>query len=122
MNTKVAHGIHQKDMLLKHQEQKQKARQIQDNALKEAKRLAKMLTDEFGVEKVYLVGPLTYAEFKEGMNLELALEGIPEGSYAKALGQLKQSSAFGVELIDIQQTDSWTRRSIAEKGKILARK
>lgn len=121
MNTKIAHGIHKKDLLLKYLEQKKKAQQIQDNALDEAKRLAKILVEEFGVEKVFLVGPLTYGEFREGMTLELALEGIREGTYAKALAYLKHNSTFSVELIDFQQADSWTKRSIAEKGKVLAK-
>ena len=121
MNTKVSHSIHKKDMLLKHQEQKKKTQQLQDKTFKEAKRVAKVLVDEFGIEKVFLVGPLTYGEFKEGMKLELVLEGIPEGAYARALGHLKKLSTFSVELIDIQQADSWTKRSIAKKGKVLAR-
>ena len=86
----------------------------------EAKRLAKILVDEFGVAKVFLVGPLTYGKFSEGMQLELALEGIPGETYAKAFGHLKQISTFGVELIDLQQADSWTKRSMKEKGKMLA--
>ncbi len=122
MNTKIAYGIHKKDMLLKHLEQKKKIQQVQDDALKEAKRLAKILVGDFGIEKVFVVGPLTYGEFLQGMPLEFAVEGIPEGAYAGALAYLKHNSAFGVELIDIQHADSWTKRSIGEKGKVLAKK
>ena len=122
MNRKVTHSIHKKELLLKYQEQKQRERQFQEDALKEANRLAKVLVDEFGIEKVYLVGPLTYGKFREGMELELALEGIPEGAYAKALGHMKQTTVFDVALLDLRQTDSWTTRSVKNNGKLLHRK
>jgi predicted nucleotidyltransferase len=122
MHTKITHGIYKKDLLLKHQEQKRKQRELQDNALNEARRLAQVLVEEFGVERVYLFGPLTYGEFKQGMSIDLAVEGIPPEIFAGALGRLKQISAFGVELTDVHHTDSWTKRSILEKGKCLAQK
>ena len=119
MHPKIAHSMYKKDMLLKHQEQQKKVQQLQEHALDEAKQLAKILVEDFGIKKVYLIGPLTYGKFQEGMQLELALEDIPENTYAKALGHLKQISAFGIELIDMQQADSWTKRSIQEKGTVL---
>ncbi len=122
MNTKVTHSIHKKNLLLRYQEQKQKQQHLQDSAFAEAKRLAQVLVEEFGVETVYLFGPLTYGEFREGMNLDLAIEGISPGTFASALGYLKQISKFGVELTAIHQADSWTKRSILEKGKVLAKK
>jgi hypothetical protein len=42
--------------------------------------------------------------------------------FASALGHLKQISKFGVELTDIQQAEGWTKRSIVQKGKLLAKK
>ncbi len=122
MNTKISHGVHKKELLLKNLEHKQKIRQIQEAALKEAKRLAKILVDEFGVEEVLLVGPLTYDQFTAGMSLELALDGISKDVYAKAFAHLRNVSTYGVELIDMQHTDSWTKRSIKEKGRLLAKK
>jgi predicted nucleotidyltransferase len=122
MNPKVAHSLHKKDLLLKYQEQKQKQRQLQDKAFAEAKKLAQVLVEEFEVEIVYLFGPLTYGEFKAGVNIDLAVEGISSETFASALGHLKQLSEFGVELTDIQQTDGWTKRSILQKGKVLARR
>ncbi len=122
MNTKISYGIHKKDLLLKHQENKQQKKQFQEKALQEAQRIAEILVVDFNIGKVFLVGPLTYGELCEGMNLELALDGIPQGAYAKALAHVKQSSSFGVELIDLQQADSWTKRSMAKHKKLLAKK
>lgn len=122
MNVKVSHAIHKKELLLQYQEQKQKERQFQESALQEAQRLALMLVEQFGIERVYLVGPLAYNKFNAGMKLELALEGIPAGAYASALGHLKQHSTFELDLIDLQQADTWTKRSLREKGRLLAKK
>ncbi len=122
MNLKVSHAIHKKDLLLQYQEQKQKKRQLQETALHEAQRLALILVEQFGIERVYLVGPLAYEKFTADMKLELALEGIPPGVYAGALGYLKQLSSFEPDLIDLQCTDPWTKRSLKEKGRLLAKK
>jgi len=122
MNIKVSHAIHKKELLLHYQEQQQKERQFQETALQEAQRLALMLVEHFGIERVYLVGPLAYEKFSAGMKLELALEGIPAGAYASALGHLKQNSTFEVDLIDLRQADPWTKRALKEKGKLLAKK
>lgn len=121
MNPKIPHSIHKKDLLLKYQEQKQKQQQLQDNALDEATRLARILVEEFGVKAVYLFGPLSYGAFREGLNIDLAVEGVSSDTFARALGHLKQISTFGVELTDIYQTDGWTKRSIVQKGKLLAK-
>jgi hypothetical protein len=122
MRPRITHRFPQKDLLLKHQEQRRKFRQLQENALEEAKRLAVLLVEEFGVETVYLIGPLSYEHYQEGMPLELALEGIPDGVYARTLAELKQVSSFELALIDLTQTDNWTKRSICEKGRMLASK
>ena len=122
MNIKVAHGLHKKDLLLKYQEHKQRERELQQEAFHEAQRLATMLVEEFAIDRVYLVGPLTYSKFSPGMKLELALEGIPAGMYPKASAYLKHSSTFEVDLIDLHQADAWTKRSVQDKGKLLAKK
>jgi hypothetical protein len=122
MHPKVLHNMYKKDMLLKYQEQRQKEQQIQDHALNEAKRLATILVDEFGIARVTLIGPLTYGKFEVGMALELVLEGIPKGVYARASGHMQQISPYDIVLIDIQDLDSWTKRSIGQKGEILASK
>lgn len=122
MNPKISHAIHKKELLLHYQEQQQKERQFQETALHEAQRLALVLVEQFGIERVYLVGPLAYEKFSAGMKLELALEGIPAGAYASAFGHLKQNSTFELDLIDLHHADSWTKRALKEKGKLLAKK
>jgi hypothetical protein len=122
MHPRVSYRFHKRDLLLKHQEQRRKFRQLQEDALQEAKRLAALLIEEFGVEIIYLIGPLSYDQHQDGMPLELALEDIPDGVYAKALAELKQNSSYDIALIDMKQADSWTKRAIREKGRVLASK
>ena len=122
MRPKITHRFPKEDLLLKHQEQQRKFRQTQQAALQEATYLASRLVKEFGVVTVYLTGPLSYEQYQEGMLLELALEGIPAGIYARALAALYQDSTYNIALIDLTQADSWTKRSIREKGRILALK
>ena len=121
MHAKISHSIHKKDLLLKHQEQQEETRQRQAAAMQEARRLAEILCAEFGVSIVYLIGPLTYNEYQDGMTLELAVAGIPAGAFGNALAHLKHISPFPVDVIDLSQADCWTRKSAAEKGKMLAK-
>jgi len=122
MHPKVSHSLYKKDLLIKHQEEQHRIRQLQDSALREAQKCAQVLVDEFGVRQVYLIGPLTYGKFQDGMPIEFAVEKLSEGMYASALAQLKRISTFGAELLVLHTADSWTQRSIKEKGKLLAEK
>jgi predicted nucleotidyltransferase len=122
MNTKIAHGFHKKDLLPNYQEQKRKKQELQDKALAEAARFAQILVQDFGVEAVYLFGPLSYGEYKEGLKIDLTVESISSEMFARALGHLRQISECGVELTDLRQADSWTKRAILAKGKLLAKK
>ncbi len=121
MHAKISHSFHKKDLLLKRQEQQAEAQQRQAAAMQEAQRLVQILCAEFGVKTAYLIGPLTYGQYQDGMTLELAAEGIPAGAFGNALAHLKRISVFPVDLIDLSQADSWTRKSVAEKGKVLAK-
>jgi hypothetical protein len=120
MTSKIVYRMHKKDFLLKYQGHKRAHQQFQAEALAEAQVLATILVEEYGAQCVYAFGPLTYGEFSEGMSIELAVEGISSDRLASALGQLKQHSAFGVDVIDIAHADSWAKRAILEKGTILA--
>ena len=118
MNPKMSHGIHKKELLLRYQEQKRQKQSVQDAALAEAQRFATILVEDYGAQKVYLIGPLCYGEFRQGMPLELAVEGLSPIMLAKALGHLKQESAYPVEITDMAHADAWTRRT--HKGELLA--
>ena len=121
MHAKISHSVHKKDLLLKRQEQQEETQQRQNAAMREARRLAEILCAEFGASTVFLIGPLTYNAYQDGMTLELAAEGIPAGVFGRALAHLKHISSLPVDVIDLSQADCWTRKSAAEKGKMLAK-
>jgi len=120
MHTKILHNLHKKDLLLKHQEQKQQKQALQDRALAEARQVAKLLSEEYHARTVYVFGPLCYGEFREGMAIELAVEGIPPEILAGALASVKQEGTFTIELVELGQMNAWTRRNIVQKGLVLA--
>lgn len=122
MTSKIAYRLHKKDFLIAYQEQKRAHQRLQDRALAEAKAMAAILVEDYGAQCVYAFGPLAYGEFSEGMSIELAVEDISPDRLASALGHLKQHSTFSVDVIDIAHADSWTKRSIQQKGTILARR
>ena len=120
MHAKISHSLHKKDLLLKYQEQKQQKRLLQERALAEARRVAGVLTEEYQAQRVYLFGPLSYGEFREGMSIELAAAGMPHDRFAAALAFVKQEEEPTIELVGLGQVDAWTRRNIVQKGMVLA--
>ena len=116
MHAKISHSLHKKDLLLKYQEQKQQKQALQDRALDAARRVAGVLVEEYRAGTVYVFGPLNYGEFREGLAIELAVDGMPLEMFAGALAFVKQEEAFAFELVALGQVDAWTRRSIVEKG------
>jgi predicted nucleotidyltransferase len=119
MHAKISHKLYKKDLLLKYQQQKQQKQSLQDRALAEARQIARALIEEYHAKTVYVFGPLSYGEFREGMSIELAVEGLPPEMFAGALAYVKQEDAFTFELTELAQVDSWTRRSIVQKGQVL---
>ncbi len=120
MHPKITHRFHKKDVLLKYQQHQENIHTLQKSARQEATRLAHLLIDKFAVRAVYLIGPLTYEQYQEGMPLELAAEGLSKDVYGIALAHLRHSSTYDIELIDLAQADSWTIRSVREKGLMFA--
>jgi hypothetical protein len=120
MNRKIEYGLYKPGLLRRRQQHQQRQHALQERALAEAARLARMLVAEFGAEAVYALGPLTYHAFADGMPLELAVVGLTADGFARALAHVKHDSALPVELIDLAQADSWTIHAIARRGKLLA--
>lgn len=119
MHVKISHSLHKKDLLLKYQQRKQQKQALQDRALAEARRVAGILAEEYQARRVYLFGPLSYGEFREGMSIELAVDGMPPEMFTGALAFVKQEEAFAIELVELKQVDAWTRRNILGKGQVL---
>lgn len=69
-------------------------------ARREAQRLGRILTDEFGVERVYLFGSFAWGlEARPDSDLDLAVEGLPRGKLVFAHARLSNASRYTVDLV-----------------------
>jgi predicted nucleotidyltransferase len=89
-------------------------------ALKEA---VDRLVREYGVRRIVLIGSLA-AEGRFGFHsdIDLAVEGLPDKLYFKALGELLLAAGeFDIDLIPLEGATERMRENI-EKGKVLYEK
>jgi hypothetical protein len=111
---------HKQDLLVAYQDRNDRQHLLQDRVRQEAIRLATILVQEFGAQKVYAVGPLTYGQFTEGMPLEFAVEGMSREMIVRALAHVRQLSRFTIEISAVNELDRWTRDAVLRTGMILA--
>ncbi|MEW6118031.1 MAG: nucleotidyltransferase domain-containing protein [Nitrospirota bacterium] len=67
---------------------------LRQKAIRSAKRLAKILAEEFLVKKAVLFGSaLKKGSFKEDSDIDIAVEGLPKEAYFTALARLTMERA-----------------------------
>lgn len=76
--------------------------QRREQGLEVAKTAAKMLKTEFRADRVVVFGSLLGESFHETSDIDLAVWGLPEKSYFKAVSQLLALSDFEVDLVEVQ--------------------
>lgn len=79
-----------------------KRHQRREQGLELAKTAAQILKSEFAASRVVLFGSLLGDRFHETSDLDLAVWGLPETSYFKAVSRLLALSAFEVDLVEVQ--------------------
>jgi len=94
----------------------------EERAAEEAKayaiRCAKLLGEEFGVKRVYLFGSLAEGYFREGSDIDLAVEALNPHLYFKALSRLHRvSGGFEVDLVPLE--DHRYKTEIIREGEVL---
>jgi predicted nucleotidyltransferase len=77
-------------------------RQRQEQGLEIAQAAAKILKSEFAVDRVVVFGSLLGETFHENSDIDLAVWGLPEKDYFKAVARLLSLSDFDVDLIEVQ--------------------
>ncbi|MDD5672529.1 MAG: nucleotidyltransferase domain-containing protein [Chitinivibrionales bacterium] len=83
-----------------------------------ARKLSRVLADQFGAKKVTLVGSILHgSRFKANSDIDLAVEGIKPDQYFNALVQC-QTAGFPVDLIETAAATPLMTSRIA-KGKVL---
>ena len=79
---------------------------------------AQILKTEFAASRVVVFGSLLGESFHETSDLDLAVWGLPEKSYFKAVSRLVALSAFAVDLVEVQYAKPELLAAIAQGLKL----
>jgi predicted nucleotidyltransferase len=100
-------------------------REIESRRRREAERLlahaialARLLGEQFNVERGYLFGSLVRGDFKEGSDIDLGVEGLAPGLYFQALARLYEASpGLHIDLIPLESSD--IQEEIVKEGEVI---
>jgi predicted nucleotidyltransferase len=84
-----------------------------------ATRIAAMLCDRFGVQRVILFGSVRKGGFAPGSDIDLAVEGLAKSEFFTALAEANQLSRFWVDLKPLEDVHPHFRSRILETGEDL---
>lgn len=89
-----------------------------DKAVQMAKLASEMLKKKFHAKKVLLFGSVLYKEyFGMHSDIDLAVSGIPDESFYKAVGEtLTLVSPFEVDIVDIDDCRESIKKVILNEG------
>jgi uncharacterized protein len=81
--------------------------------LQAARSAAQMLRQKFGVTRVVLFGSMRDRNIHENSDIDLAVWGLPESDYFKAVGKLQGLGKFQFDLVEPQNASSYIRDAIS---------
>jgi predicted nucleotidyltransferase len=91
-----------------------------EKARQEAERLAKILADEFGVERVYLFGSFAWGKVvRPDSDIDLAVEGLPPGKLIKADVRVSDATKYSVDLMRLSSLPTRLRNRVLKSGILL---
>ncbi len=89
-------------------------------AREEARRLAQILADEFGVTRVYLFGSFAWGvETRPDSDLDLAVEGLPPEQFFLAYSRLMDASRYEVDLKPLENLFSRLHNRVLQSGLVV---
>lgn len=87
---------------------------------REAERLAHLLIEECGAEKVYLFGSLVWTEnYASETDIDLAVQGLDSTQLLDAIHIIEKESDFSVDLVDLDRVPHPLRDRIVTSGVVL---
>lgn len=93
--------------------------QRRQKALNVAQVAAQLLRQEFGVERVVLFGSVLQVNaFYETSDLDLAVWGLAEAGYLRAVARLLRLSEFSIDLVRVESARPYIQEAIAQ-GQVL---
>lgn len=82
-----------------------------------AESLAKVLKERFHASKVVLFGSVTRSDFSQWSDIDLAVWGIPNSDYFKAVAYTSgYSNIFKVDLVDVEDCSQSLLHHITQNG------
>ncbi len=91
-----------------------------EKARQEAERLAQILADEYGVERVYLFGSFAWGKVvRPDSDIDLAVEGLPPRQFFKAYGRLERATHYAFDLVPLEKARPPLRELILKSGMLL---
>jgi uncharacterized protein len=84
------------------------------DGLKAATEAAQMLRREFGATRVVLFGSMLNQNIHENSDIDLAVWGLPESDYFKAVGKLQGLGKFQFDLIEPQNASPYIVDAISQ--------
>ena len=101
--------------------EKQKEREhLRKRAYQEAQALANILYTKYSADNVYLFGSLLERQrFNENSDIDLAVEGLPDGIFFEAAGELLLRTEFPLNLVPLRNCRESLREKIATTGERL---
>ena len=90
-------------------------------ARRQAQTMAEVLTREFGVARVFLIGTLADPErFDEHSGIDLAVEGLAPEKYLAAWRRLEEIASRPFDLITLETAPAPLREEVLAKGILLS--
>jgi predicted nucleotidyltransferase len=96
------------------QQRSMKLQQRRSMGLEIAKVAAQMLKTQFSASRVVVFGSILGERFHATSDIDLAVWGLPESDYFKAVGQLLSWSDFKFDLVEVQYAPPEILAAIAQ--------
>ena len=85
-----------------------------------ARRIARLLARRYGARRVVLCGSLARGEFREGSDIDLAVEGVPIGRFFEAsAAAARVAGDVEVDVVPIESATPLYRKWLARDGVVL---
>ena len=92
----------------------EKLEQRRSQGMEVARKAAHLLKRDFGAERVVLFGSALGKGFNESSDLDLAVWGLPDSLYFKAIAQLDGLDGFAIDLVEAQHAPPYIVEAIQQ--------
>lgn len=91
------------------------------DAYREAGTIAQMLHQRYGVRVVYLIGSVARGDvyFYEKPDIDLAISGLKDRYFFKALSTIESKSNYHVDLIPLEDANDRIKEAVKREGVLL---